>query len=41
MIKNFGGMSEEVYHGFQKPLMKRKLDPETGLPVNIDNFEEL
>ncbi len=41
MIQNFGGMNEEVYNGFQKPLMKRKLDPKTGLPVNIENFEEL
>lgn len=39
--QNYGELSEEVYTGFQKPLMKRKLDPETGLPINIDNFEEL
>lgn len=39
--ENFGEMTEEVYVGFQVPLMEEKLDKETGLPVHIDDFESI
>jgi len=38
---NYGEMSEKVYTGFQGPLMKETLDEETGLPVYIDDFDNI
>ncbi|GAB5399239.1 MAG: hypothetical protein Aureis2KO_08240 [Aureisphaera sp.] len=39
--ENMGEMNEEAYLGFQVPLMKETLDEETGLPVYIEDFEEI
>ncbi len=38
---NYGELTEEVYTGFQKPLMKERLDAATGLPIHIENFDTL
>ncbi len=38
---NYGEMSEEVYTGFQEPLMKETLDEETGLPVYIEDSNDI
>ena len=38
---NYGEMSEEVYTGFQEPLMKETLDKETGLAVYIEDFDDI
>lgn len=37
--ENMGEMNEEIYAGFQVPLMKEKLDEGTGLPVYIEDFD--
>ncbi len=39
--ENMGEMNEEVYSGFQVPLMKETLDEETSLPVYIENLDEI
>ena len=39
--ENMGEMNEEAYSGFQIPLMKETLDEETGLPVYIEDFDEI
>ncbi len=39
--ENYGEMNEEIYSGFQIPLMKETLDEKTGLPVYIEDFDEI
>jgi len=39
--ENYGELNEEVYIGFQKPLMKERLDAATGLPIHIENFDTI
>lgn len=39
--ENMGEMNEETYTGFQVPLMKEKLHDKTGLPIYIENFDEI
>ncbi len=39
--ENMGEMNKEAYIGFQVPLMKEILDEETGLPVYIEDFDEV
>ena len=41
VTENYGELTEEVYIGFQKPLMKERLDAATGLPIHIENFDAL
>ena len=37
--ENMGEMNEEAFVNFQEPLMKEKLDEETGLPIYIEDFD--
>ncbi|MGW9684135.1 alpha/beta hydrolase family protein [Flagellimonas sp. 2504JD1-5] len=39
--ENMGAMDEEAYISFQEPLMKEKLDKDTGLPVYIEDFDSI
>ncbi|SEL09313.1 Serine aminopeptidase, S33 [Aquimarina amphilecti] len=39
--ENMGEMNKKTYTSFQTPLMKQTLDKETGLPVYIEDFNQI